>query len=287
MAEQILAQRIDAHHHLWRYTPAEFGWIDDRMSLLRRDFLADDFGKELTVACWSGSVAVQARQSLEETDWLLSLAAQAPFLRGVVGWAPIASDGFPALLEGIASKPMLKGLRHVIQDEPDESYILGAEFNRGIAAMRGTGLAYDILIFARQLPAAIQFVDRHPEQVFILDHIAKPRISSRELEPWRTDISELARRENVYCKLSGMVTEADWSAWSIEDLRPFVDVVLEAFGPKRLMAGSDWPVCLLASSYRKWTDTLGGLLVGLSQAEQNRILGGTAIEAYNLGRDTE
>jgi len=277
-----MTQRIDAHHHLWHYTPEEFGWIDDRMGRLRRDFLVDDFGQELSAAGWAGSVAVQARQSLQETDWLLSLADKSAFLRGVVGWAPIASDRFPALLEELSSRPLLKGLRHVIQDEPDDDYILGAEFNRGVASMMGSGLAYDILILPRQLPAATQFVDRHPEQVFILDHIAKPPICSQEVEPWLRHITELARRENVYCKLSGVVTEADWSAWSINDLRPFADAVLEAFSPRRLMAGSDWPVCLLASSYGRWIDTLGDLLAGISQPERDRIFGETAIEAYHL-----
>lgn len=277
-----MAERIDAHHHLWRYNPQEFGWISDRMSLLRRDFLPGDFGKELSAEGRSGSVAVQARQSLEETDWLLSLAAKASFLRGVVGWAPIASKAFPEQLATLAAKPKLKGLRHVIQDEPDDNYILGPEFNRGIAAMKGSGLAYDILIFARHLPAAIEFVDRHPSQVFVLDHMAKPAIKDHALEPWRRYIAELSRRENVYCKLSGIVTEADWSSWSIADLQPYVDVVLQAFGARRVMAGSDWPVCLLATSYRKWADTLEALLARLSKAEQDRIFGGTAIEAYRL-----
>jgi L-fuconolactonase len=277
-----MAERIDAHHHLWRYSPTEYAWIGENMPQLRRDFLVEDLEGELSAAGFAGAVAVQARQSREETDWLLSLAGGSQAVLGVVGWAPIASRQFPVELERLRGESKLKGLRHIIQDEPDENFILGSEFNQGIHAMKDSGLVYDILIFERHLPAAIQFVDRHPEQVFVLDHVAKPRIRDRILDPWQGNICELARRDNVYCKISGMVTEADWSTWTGRDLRPYVDVVLQAFGPSRLMAGSDWPVCLLASTYRKWIDTLQSLVGGLSAAEQDRILGGTATEVYRL-----
>jgi L-fuconolactonase len=252
------------------------------MPQLRRDFLVEDLEGELSAAGFAGAVAVQARQSREETDWLLALAGGSQAILGVVGWAPIASRQFPVELEHLRGESKLKGLRHVIQDEPDENFILGEDFNRGIRAMKGSSLVYDILIFERHLPAAIQFVDRHPEQVFVLDHVAKPRIRDQVLDPWRNNICELARRDNVYSKISGMVTEADWSTWTVHDLRPYFEVVLDAFGPSRLMTGSDWPVCLLASTYRKWVDTLQTLVGGLSAAEQDRILGGTANEVYRL-----
>jgi L-fuconolactonase len=277
-----MTEKIDAHHHLWRYSPQEYAWIGDNMPQLRRDFLVADLEGELSNASFAGAVAVQARQSREETDWLLSLAGGSQAILGVIGWAPIASRQFPAELERLRGESKLKGLRHIIQDEPDENFILGTEFNQGIRAIRDSGLVYDILIFERHLPAAIQFVDRHPQQVFVLDHVAKPRIRDRVLDPWRRNISELARRDNVYCKISGIVTEADWSTWTQEDLRPYVDVVLRAFGAGRLMAGSDWPVCLLASTYRKWIGTLQALIGGLSVSEQARILGGTATEVYRL-----
>jgi L-fuconolactonase len=277
-----MAEKIDAHHHLWRYSPQEYPWISDNMPQLRRDFLVEDLKGELSAAGFAGAVAVQARQTREETDWLLSLAAGSQAIAGVVGWAPIASQQFPAELERVRGESKLKGLRHIIQDEPDENFILGTEFNQGIRAMRDSGIVYDILIFERHLPAAICFVDRHPQQVFVLDHVAKPRIRDRILDPWQHNICELARRDNVYCKISGMVTEAHWSTWTQEDLRPYVDVVLQAFGPGRLMAGSDWPVCLLASKYRKWVDTLQALIDRLSVAEQDRVLGGTATEVYRL-----
>jgi len=170
----------------------------------------------------------------------------------------------------------------MIQDEPDDNYILGAEFNRGIRALKDTSLVYDILVFEKHLPQMIQFVDRHPQQAFVLDHIAKPPICSGVLHPWQRYIRELAQRENVYCKLSGMVTEADWQSWSSGNLRPYFDIVLEAFGPARLMMGSDWPVCLLAATYSRWIETVQGWTEGLSAAEQQRIFGGTAREVYRL-----
>jgi L-fuconolactonase len=277
----MMAEKIDAHHHLWRYTPEDYAWISDRMSILCRDFSAGNLERELGAAGFSGAVTVQARQSLEETEWLLSMP-DSPVLRGVVGWAPIASDRFPADLERLRAHKMLKGLRHVIQDEPDQNYINRPDFNRGIAALQGSGLVYDILVYEKQVAAAIEFVDRHPNQIFVLDHMGKPRIRERVLEPWRKNISELARREHVYCKLSGLVTEADWASWTEDDLQRYVDIALAAFGPQRIMAGSDWPVCLLATTYAKWFEVVDRMIDSLSASEKSRILGGTAIEAYRL-----
>ena len=277
-----MAERIDAHHHLWRYAKNEYPWIDGKMAALARDFLPADL-EEVTAACGiQGTVAVQARQSLEETKWLLDLAEQTHLIRGVVGWAPIASADFPAVLERLRPFGKLKGLRHVVQDEPDDEFLLGVQFNAGIAALRRYSLVYDILIFERQLPAAIRFVDRHPNQIFVLDHIAKPRIREHQVEPWKTNIREMARRENVYCKVSGMITEADWATWSEKDLRPYFDAVLQAFGPRRLMAGSDWPVCTLAASYQRWYSTLQELLRPLSAQEQGMIFGEVATSVYGL-----
>jgi L-fuconolactonase len=281
-AGKTASEKIDAHHHLWRYSAAEYGWIDDRMGTLRRDFLPANLMKELHAAEIAGAVTVQARQSLEETEWLLSLAGTSPFLRGVVGWAPIASDRFPADLDRLCSRNKLKGLRHPIQDEPDADYIDRPDFNRGIGALQRSGLVYDILIFDKQLSSAIAFVDRHPNQVFVLDHMAKPRIREGVIEPWRNHLSELARRENVYCKLSGLVTEADWEAWSVDSLRVYIEIALAAFGPRRMMVGSDWPVCLLATTYGKWFETVNRLIGTLSVTEKEHILGGTATEVYRL-----
>jgi len=274
---------IDAHHHLWKYSAAEYGWITPEMRALQRDFLPDDLEKLMHHFGIDGTVAVQARQTLEETRWLLELAHQHELIRGVVGWAPLTQGtAVKAQLERFAADRELRGIRHVIQDESDERYILRPDFNEGVRALRGFGLRFDILIFEKHLPAAIEFVDRHPNQVFILDHIAKPRIKDKILAPWDRNLRELAKRQNVYCKLSGMVTEADHHRWSPETLQPYIDIVLEVFGPKRIMYGSDWPVLLLAAEYGQWYGVVTNAIAKLSNAEQERIMGGTAIEAYGL-----
>ena len=273
---------IDAHHHFWRYNTQDFGWIDDAMRVIRRDFLPIDLEKEIRAAGVDGVVSVQARQSLEETHWLLELAGQNPFIRGVVGWAPLIAPDADKIVGELAANPKLRSLRHVLQGEPDERYMHRADFNRGLAALQLHNLAYDILIFERHLPQSIELVDRHPEQVFVLDHVAKPRIKDNLLEPWRKNIFELAKRENVYCKISGLVTEADYVQWTEAQLQPYVDTVLEAFGPQRLMLGSDWPVSLVACDYSRWVNLVRSWIKKLSAAEQKRILGDTAIEAYRL-----
>lgn len=279
-----MADRIDAHHHLWRYRAADFPWIGENMDELKRDFVPADLGPELAGAGIHGTVVVQACQSLDETEWLLSVAKDSKFIRGVVGWAPLSSSAFPECLERLRTGAILTGLRHIIQDEPDPHFMQREDFNRGISAIADTGLVYDLLVFEKQLPSALEFVDRHPRQIFVLDHIGKPRIKDALIEPWRSNIFEMARRENVYCKLSGMVTEAEWSNWSIENLRPYFDAILEAFGPSRLMAGSDWPVCLLASGYGAWFETLDKLTASLSESERELIFGAVASDVYHLLR---
>ena len=273
--------RIDSHHHLWRYIPEEYGWIDAAMQTLRRDFLPSDLRHELAAMGVEGSVAVQARQTLEETHWLLSLAAQSPLILGVVGWAPIAADNFPATLAELTTHSLLKGLRHVVQAEP-AGFLDAPAFNRGIAALLPTGLVYDILIFARQLPEAIRFVDRHPRQYFVLDHIAKPDINPNGLASWSANLRDLARRDNVVCKLSGMVTEADWTTWTPTQLQPYFQIALEAFGPTRLLFGSDWPVVTVACSYQRWVQTVDRWLAPLTPQERAAILGENAARVYRL-----
>jgi L-fucono-1,5-lactonase len=277
-----MTDRIDAHQHFWQYRPDQYAWIGEGMDVIRRDFLPSDLESELLAAGIGGAVSLQARQTTDETDWLLDQAERHVFLRGVVGWAPLKEPAVAQMLEKLAGRPKLKGLRHILHDEPDDAYMLREDFNAGVSLLQRFHLTYDILIFERHLPHTLRFVDRHPNQVFILDHIAKPRIRDRILSPWRENMAELAHRENVYCKLSGVVTEADWQNWTPEDLRPYVETALEAFGPRRLMFGSDWPVLLLAGSYRQWNAVVSGMISGLSAAERERILGGTATEAYGL-----
>jgi L-fuconolactonase len=269
---------IDAHHHLWRYTPAEYGWIDDSMAALRRDFLPTDLLPEIQSAGIDRTIAVQARQTVEETAWLLELAAQNNFIAGVIGWAPLASPELPAFLSNHADHPKLVGLRHIVQAEP-ACFLDTPAFNAGIAALIDTSLVYDILIFECQLEEATRFVDRHPHQSFVLDHIAKPRIADELIEPWRTHIGELARRPNVVCKLSGMVTEAG-AGWTEKSLLPYFDTVVEAFGPHRLLAGSDWPVCLAATGYARWWQTLRNYFSSFTEFERTAIFGGTAAAIY-------
>ncbi len=274
--------KIDSHHHFWNYNKKEYGWMNDRMARIRRDFLPADLEREIDRAGIDGVVSVQARQTVEETRFLLGHAAGRGFIKGVVGWAPLIDPHVRDALAEFSGAEQLKGYRHVLHDEEDDRYMLREDFNAGIEAVTEANLVYDILIFEKHLPQAIQFVDRHPHQIFVLDHIAKPRIRDGYLSPWQGLMHELARRENVYCKISGMATEADWRNWTEAELKPYLDTVVEAFGPQRLMFGSDWPVCLLAVEYARWHGIVAEYVSALTAAEQARIFGGTAVEAYKL-----
>lgn len=273
---------IDAHHHLWKYNNRDYLWMSDAMTGLRRNFLVPELEHVMRESGVEATIAVQARQTTEETAWLLGLAARHPFIRGVVGWVPLGELDAAPILERFAQHPRLKAVRHVLHDEPDDFYMLRDDFNLGVDMLQSYGLAYDILIFERHLPQTIEFVDRHPGQIFVVDHIAKPRIRDGMLSPWQERIRELAKRENVYCKVSGMATEANWNTWSPDILRPYFDVVLSAFGPKRLMFGSDWPVLTLAGDYKTWMNTFRSFVCELSSDEQKSIYRGTASVAYRL-----
>lgn len=273
-----MSGRIDAHQHFWRYSPEEYGWIDERMAVLRRDFLPTDLEPELREAGLAGCVAVQARETVAETQWLCELAEQHAFIKGVVGWVPLTDTAWPATLERLSSLRRLRGVREICQGKPP-GFMLRPDFLRGIGELARHGLAYDILIFESQLPEAIQLVDSFPAQTFVLDHIAKPTIRARSFDAWATDLAELARREQVYCKLSGLVTEAG-ADWAAEDLRPYLEHVLRVFGPGRIMFGSDWPVCLLAASYQGWHAAVRDFVSRLSASEQDEIFGGTCLRAY-------
>ncbi len=274
--------KIDSHHHFWSYHPTEYAWIDDSMPAIRRDFLPEHLRAEIAAAGINGVVSVQARQSIGETGWLLDFAARNEFIKGVVGWVDLVSPTAGAQLERFAACPKLKGVRHVVQAEPDDNFLLRDDFNRGIRELKRGSLVYDILIFERQLRQAIRFVDAHPNQIFVLDHLAKPGIKDNGFERWEKPFRELARRENVFCKVSGMVTEADHAGWTEIQLRPYFETTLQAFTPRRLMFGSDWPVCLLACGYVRWLNLVSNWISGCSPDEQARIMGGTAAEAYAL-----
>ncbi|MEL7586090.1 MAG: amidohydrolase family protein [Prolixibacteraceae bacterium] len=276
---------IDTHQHFWKYDPLEFDWIDDELAAIRKDFLPGDLLKATAGTGVEGVISVQARQSQEETSWLLELAASHHLIKGVVGWLPLAGRDIRRLLDLYAANSRLKGLRHVVQGEADPEFILGNAFNAGVSLLKEYNLLYEILIFAHQLPNAIRFVDRHPDQIFVLDHIAKPKIkagTADEIRAWEQNIHELAKRENVSCKISGMVTEADYRHWTPEQFQPYFDVVLEAFGPSRLLFGSDWPVCLVAAGYAAWLELLKKVLSGLNPEEQDLIFYKNALKIYKL-----
>ncbi|WP_182867699.1 amidohydrolase family protein [Rhodopirellula sp. JC639] len=274
---------IDSHHHLWKYFAQQYPWISDQMSVLRHDFWTDELKTLADENGIDGFVSVQARQSLEETETLLALAESEPLIKGVVGWVDFASDQITAQLDRFADQGKLKGLRHVVQDEPDDRFILGADFNRGIRELAGRDLVYDVLIFARQLEPSIEFVRTHDDIPMVLDHIAKPTIKDGRVDAqWESQIRQIAALPNLACKFSGVVTEVVDSCWDIETVRPYWDIVLDAFGPSRLMYGSDWPVCLLRTHYDHWLETVRSLAGELSSDEQEQFFGGTAKRIYHL-----
>ena len=273
---------IDAHQHFWRYNPREYDWLDDSMAALRRDFLPGDLKPELEHNGFQGSVAVQARQSLEETRWLLELAERAPFILGAVGWVDLQSPELREELKSFAGKSKLVGVRHIVQSEADDRFLLQADFLRGIALLEEFDLAYDILIYTKHLPVTAEFVRRFPRQRFVLDHLAKPPIKSGTVDVWESGIRELAKFPNVYAKVSGLVTEADWRRWKPADLRPYLDVAFECFGPRRLMIGSDWPVCTVAGSYAQVMDVVKDYFKKYSVEEREAVLGGNAARFWRL-----
>ena len=273
---------IDSHQHFWKYDPQEYRWIGDSMKMLRRDFLPDDLEPHLKQNGFDGCIAVQARQTLEETNWLLELAARYSFIKAVVGWVDLRSPEVRFQLESVSANPKLAGIRHIVQSEPDDRFLLQPDFLRGIAALGEFNLAYDILIYGRHLPVAAEFVARFPQQRFVLDHLGKPDIGRHELTSWSREIRKMAKFLNVYCKLSGMVTEADWDNWTEQDFAPYLDVAFECFGPARLLIGSDWPVCTVAGNYSRVMDIVRNYLSRLPPEAREAVLGKTAMEAYGL-----
>ena len=252
------------------------------MKVLKRDFLPTDLMPELQANGMNGCIAVQADQSEQETQFLLELAQQYDVIKGVVGWVDLQSPQISGRLQHYSQFDKLCGFRHVVQSEPDDNFMLRPEFCRGIDALKKYGFTYDILIYARQLPAALELVSRFPDQPFVIDHIAKPSIRSGALAPWAAQMRSLADHSNVYCKVSGLITEADWRNWRISDLVPYLNVVFETFGPERLMFGSDWPVCLLAGTYQQVKHLIENYIGKLSIQQKKGIFGLNAVHFYGI-----
>jgi L-fuconolactonase len=274
--------RIDSHQHFWHYDPARFPWISDEMPVLRRDYLPGELEPLLRASGFDGTIVVQAQQAAPETDWLLDLADRHAFIRGVVGWVDLCSPRAGDALARYARRTKLVGVRHIVHDEPDDDFLLRADFRSGIARLREHGLVYDLLLFPKHLPRAVRVVEQFPDQPFVLDHIAKPAIRDGLVSPWREDLRRLASFPNVSCKLSGMVTEARWNEWRPEELHRYLDVVLEAFGASRLMIGSDWPVCTLSADYARTMGVVVEWSERLASGDRDGILGRNAARVYGL-----
>lgn len=273
---------IDSHQHFWNYHPDRHTWINESMAVLRKNYLPSDLEPLLSANKVDGCVAVQAEMSEDETRFLLKLASEYPFIMGVVGWVDLMDECVDSRLEFFAANPKLKGIRHIVQDEPDDDFMLRPRFQNGIGKLGAHSLVYDILVYPRQLPAAIGLVRKFPGQQFVIDHLAKPAFSAGVDGEWKKNMQTLAGNPNVVCKISGMVTEAAGFSWNNELFYPFMDILLEAFGARRLLFGSDWPVCLLAADYGGVKDIVTSYLDRLSASEKRDILGENAIKVYNL-----
>lgn len=274
--------RIDAHQHFWLYDAAQLSWITPEMKVLQRNWLPQDLGPSLRAVDVDGTIAVQARANAEETRFLVKMTMRYPWIRGIVGWVDLCAEGVEGELARLAADQRFKGVRHPVQDEPD-GFLARADFRRGIGKLAAHGLAYDLLVKPRHLPAAAELATRFPAQTFVLDHLGKPDVKSGALEPWSTHLCELARRPNVCCKLSGLVTEARWNGWKREDFKPYLDTAYEAFGPERVLFGSDWPVALLSAKdygavhglVELWAKPLGA-------PAREKLFGANAARVYKL-----
>ena len=274
--------RIDAHQHFWKYDAAEYTWIDDSMAALKRDFLPDESAREMARVGFDACVAVQARQTLDETRWLLGLAAEHPSIAGVVGWVDLQAENVRDQLAALAGHQRLVGIRHIAQSEPDDRFLLRPQVVRGIRLLADFGLGFDILIYRRQLGSAAELVGRLPSQRFVLDHLAKPDLRSGEIDEWERDIRRLAAQPNVFAKLSGLVTEASWARWTSDQIRPYLDVAFDAFGWNRLMIGSDWPVCTVSADYARTMNVVIDYVAARPDHERDAVLGGNARRFWNL-----
>jgi L-fuconolactonase len=276
--------KIDAHQHFWQYNDRDYVWMSAGMGKLRRDHLPEELTSLMKAAGIGGTIAVQARQTVEESAWLLQLADQHEFIRGVVGWVDLCSERVVEQLAQFAPHQKFCGVRHVVHDEADDQFMLRENFLRGISQLEQFGLTYDLLLFPRHLRIACDIVSRFPNQRFVLDHIAKPAVQTGAIEPWASDLKQLALFPNVFCKISGLVTEGAWNRWQAEDFEPYVDIVLNSFGAHRLMIGSDWPVCTLAAPYSSVIELETSYIQRLSDDEQKAVLESNPLEFYSILR---
>lgn len=276
--------RIDTHQHFFDYCQyaQHYDWMSTEHSILKRDFFSNDLLPELKKAGIDATIAVQARQNLQETQWLLDLAVNHQWIVGIVGWVDLRSRQVNEQLKQFSSHEKFKGVRHIVHDEPDANFVLREDFQYGIGLLQQYDLTYDLLVFPQHLPVSEQLVKKFPKQRFVIDHLAKPLIKAGELYPWKTDIEAIAKHENVYCKISGMVTEADKQGWQAKDFTPYLDVLFSAFGEDRLMYGSDWPVCLLAASYQQQYEILQHYLQQFPAEVQAKVFGENAVKFYHL-----
>ncbi|MFT7033278.1 MAG: L-fuconolactonase [Cyclobacteriaceae bacterium] len=273
--------RIDSHHHFWKYDPVNYAWIDESMKVIRNDYVPEVLEPVLKSANIDGCVSVQADQTEAETNRLLNFAEKNDFIKGVVGWVDLRADNIEERLEHFSQYKLLKGMRHVVQGEPDD-FMLGTEFQNGISHLHEYGMVYDILVFPTQLKASIALAEKFPDQPFVLDHIAKPYIKDKKIDGWAEEIKILAQSPNVQCKVSGMVTEADWTNWKEAEFTPYLDVIFEAFGVDRVMYGSDWPVCLVASEYNRMLSIVENYISKYSDADKAKVMGENAMSFYSL-----
>ena len=274
--------RIDAHQHFWKFDPVRHNWITNEMSVIKKDFLPHDLQPLLLKNNFDGCVVVQVDQSEKETQFLIDLANENDFIKGVVGWVDLKAENIEEKLEYYKTFNIVKGFRHILQAEEDRKFMLNSQFMRGIGLLKKNNFTYDILIYADQLKYVKAFAAAFPKQKFVIDHLAKPDIKHKNLDEWKKDIYAAAEYENVYCKISGMVTEADWEKWKPDNFTPYLDTVAEAFGTNRLMFGSDWPVCLLAASYSDAVNIPAKYFSAFSKLEQDKFFGSNAIRFYDL-----
>lgn len=274
--------KIDSHQHFWNYNPTRDAWITDEMAVIQRDFLPDDLAPLLRVNGIDGCVAVQADQSENETHFLLQLMEENAFIKGVIGWVDLRAENLEERLSYFSQFKGLKGFRHVVQSEPDDAFLLRDDFCRGVAALRKYGYTYDILIYPKHVPYAVEFAKRFPDQPLVVDHIAKPFIKDQRIQDWARDMSAFSELDHVCCKLSGMVTEADWGSWQHDHFKPYIDTTLEIFGPDRVMFGSDWPVSLVAASYEQTCEVLRQNTLSISDSESDKLWGLNCARFYGL-----